>query len=224
MGQSASALERQLPFWSDGDVKAKPTFTFVTDCHTHPDASPALNRRGFLQQSLAFAGGCAVGLRTATAAEMPDRLKPIGEAKGIHPGRVVWAHDPAVTDWKGPGDGHWWEGDRVKQERVDALLAHCVCELTGEATVAGAWSRLFRHLNQTRGKGDGGYRAGEKVAIKPNWVGLIYREGHVNTDTYTFIRRHFNRKGDRYSLASPVRLNDNSSPISEPARQGRCID
>lgn len=182
-------------------MKAKPTFTFVTDCHTHPEASPALNRRGFLQQSLALAGGCAAGLQAATAAEEPDRLRPIGEAKGIHPGRVVWAHDPAVTDWKGPGDGHWWEGNRVRPERADALLAHCVCELTGEATVAGAWSRLFRHLNRTRGKGDGGYRAGEKVAIKPNWVGLIYREGHVNTDTYTFIRRH-----DYMNTAPPMIL------------------
>jgi hypothetical protein len=44
-------------------------------------------------------------------------------------------------------------------------------------------------LNQSRGKGDVGYRAGERVLIKPNWVGLIYREGHVNTETYRFIRR-----------------------------------
>ena len=78
----------------------------------------------------------------------------------------------------------------MKQERVDAMMARAVCELTGEATVAGAWSRLFRHLNRSRGKGDVGYRAGEKIVIKPNWVGMIYREGHVNLDTYTFIRRH----------------------------------
>jgi hypothetical protein len=170
-------------------VKTKHSFPGLADTHIHVEGTPAVNRRAFLQKSLALAGGCAVGLRAATAAEELDRLKPIGEAKGIHPGRVLWAHDPGVIDWKGPGDGHWWEGNRVKQERVDAMLASVVRELTGEATVAGAWSRLFRHLNRSRGKGEAGYRAGERIMIKPNWVGMIYLEGHVNLDTYTFIRR-----------------------------------
>ena len=152
--------------------------------------SSGLDRRAFLRRSLALAGGCAVGLRTIRAAEEAGGLKPIGAAQGIHPGRVVWAHDPEMTDWKGVGDGHWWEDDRVKQERVDAMLARAVCELTGETAVGGAWARLFRHLNESRGKGNVGYRPGEKIAIKPNWVGLIYREGHVNLDTGKFIRRH----------------------------------
>ena len=131
----------------------------------------------------------SVGNSSALAAEEQAPLQPIGQAKGIHPGRVVWAHDPEVTDWKGPGDGHWWEGNRVKQERVDALMTRAVCELTGEASVADAWSKLFGHLNQSRGKGDVGYKAGEKIVIKPNWVGLIYREGRVNLDTYAFVSR-----------------------------------
>jgi hypothetical protein len=122
------------------------------------------------------------------AAESPPN-QPIGEAKGLHPGRVVWVHDPRVTDWKGPGDGHWWEGNRTKQERVDAMMSRAVCDLTGERTVAAAWDKLFRHLNRARGKGDAGYKTGEKLVIKPNWVGMIYREGHVNADTYTFRRR-----------------------------------
>jgi len=139
---------------------------------------------------LALAGGCAAYLHTVRAAEAEDRLKPVGEANGIHPGRVVWAHDPVVTDWKGPGEGHWWEGNRVKQERVDGMMRRAVCELTGESSVARGWGKLFQHLNQSRGKGEVGYRAGERVAIKPNWVGMIYREGHVNPETYSFIRRH----------------------------------
>jgi hypothetical protein len=102
---------------------------------------------------------------------------------------VVWVHDPEVTEWKGPDDGHWWEPKNMKQERVDAMMARTVCELTGEATVAGAWSHLFRHLNQSRGKGDVGYRGGEQIVIKPNWVGMIFGEGHVNLDTYGFISR-----------------------------------
>jgi hypothetical protein len=117
------------------------------------------------------------------------RLQPIGEAKGIHPGRVVWVHDPLAINWKGPGDGHWYEGDHTRQDRIDAMMARAVCDLTGEPTVAAAWDRLFRHLNKTRGKGDVGYKPGEKVMIKPNWVGMIWREGHVDPDTCTFKDR-----------------------------------
>lgn len=124
------------------------------------------------------------------AAEELQRLHPIGQGKGIHPGRVVWVHDPAVLDWKGPTDGHWWEGDHVKQERVDAMMARAVCELTGQKTVSAAWDQLFRHLNRARGKGNVGYRPGEKIAIKPNWVGMIYREGFASGETYTFVKRH----------------------------------
>ena len=130
----------------------------------------------------------AFGLQ-ARAAEDLERNKPIGEAKGINPGRVVWVHDPQALNWKGPGDGHWWEAAHCSQERMDAMMARAVCDLTGEKTVAAAWDKLFRYLNKSRGKGDAPYRGGEKVVIKPNWVGLIYREGHVNNDTYMFKDR-----------------------------------
>lgn len=119
----------------------------------------------------------------------PTPLQPIGQAKGIHPGRVVWVHDPEVTDWKGPGDGHWWEGNRTRQERVDAMVSMALRNLTGEATDAQAWDQLFRHVNQSRGKGNVGYRAGQKVVIKPNFVGMIWREGAVDPDTYRLIQR-----------------------------------
>ncbi len=150
-----------------------------------------VNRRLFIQ-SAAVIGGAA-GLSRVWGAEPaaaePEPLRPVGEAKGIHPGRVVWVHDPQVTDWKGPGDGHWWEDGRTKQDRVDAMMEQAVCNLTGEPTVAKAWDRLFCHLNERRGKGDVGYRPGERIAIKPNWVGMIWREGAVNPETYTFIKR-----------------------------------
>lgn len=120
----------------------------------------------------------------------PEPNKPLGEGKGIHPGRVVWVRDPGVLNWKGPGDGHWWEPSHTNQDRADAMMARALCELTGQSTVPSAWNKLFHHFNQTRGKGDVGYKPGEKIAIKPNWVGMIYLEGHVNADTYTFGRRH----------------------------------
>lgn len=183
-------LEPVPAFWSNRGMKAKMAVLPKLDSYPLTANPRPLGRRAFLQQSLVLAGGCAAYVRAAAAGPEAEPLKPVGVAKGIHPGRVAWAHDPEVTDWKGPGDGHWWEGNRVKQERVDAMMGRALCELTGETSVAGAWSRLFRHLNEARGKGPVGYSVGERVAIKPNWVGMIYREGHVNLDTCTFISRH----------------------------------
>ena len=170
-------------------MQAKPAFPIELDSNHLTTEPRALDRRAFLRQSLACVGGLAVCFPAVTSGRDQGLPKPLGVARGIHPGRVVWVHDPEVTDWKGPDDGHWWEAKRVKQERVDAMLARTVCELTGEATVAGAWSKLFRHLNRARGKGDAGYSAGEQIVIKPNWVGMIFGEGHVNLDTYSFISR-----------------------------------
>ncbi|MHB9068111.1 MAG: DUF362 domain-containing protein, partial [Pirellulaceae bacterium] len=148
-----------------------------------------VNRRSFLAAAATGLALPAVGVRWAAAAQRSEGLKPIGTAQGIHPGRVVWVYDPQVTDWNGPEDGHWWEGNRVRQERVNAMMARAVCELTGEGTVAEAWAQLFRHFNQARGKGDVSYRAGEKIVIKPNWVGMIFSEGYVDPHTYTFTGR-----------------------------------
>ncbi|HEY5910422.1 MAG TPA: DUF362 domain-containing protein [Verrucomicrobiae bacterium] len=119
----------------------------------------------------------------------PEPLQPVGEAKGVHPGRVVWVHDPQVLNWAGPGNGHWYQNGRTGQERVDQMMAKAVMNLTGETSVPKAWERLFRHYNRGRGKEQTGYRPGEKILIKPNWVGMIWREGAVDPETYTLIKR-----------------------------------
>ena len=170
-------------------MKAKHGSPLRTDPAAPTFHRQSLHRRTFLRQSLVFTGGFAACFPAVTSSLGQGQAKPLGVAKGIHPGRVVWVHDPEVTDWKGPDDGHWWEGKRVKQEHVDAMMARVVCELTGQATVAEAWSKLFRHMNRGRGRGEVGYRPGEQIAIKPNWVGMIFSEGHVNLDTYAFISR-----------------------------------
>ena len=66
-------------------------------------------------------------------------------ASAIHPGRVVWVHDPQATNWNGPGDGHWYEPEHTRQDRVDGMMPRAVCEVTGRSTVDKAWGRLFRH-------------------------------------------------------------------------------
>ena len=126
----------------------------------------------------------SITTRKPALADAPTPNAPIGVAKGIHPGRVVWVHDADATDWDGPGDGHWWESNHTDQAAVDRMMSRAICSLTGESTDAAAWDKLFRHFNQARGKGDVGYQPGEKIAIKVNFVGLIYRWDSVDAETY----------------------------------------
>ncbi len=92
---------------------------------------------------------------------------PMGVAKGIYPGRVVWIHDPSATKWNGV-TGHWWDEQNVDQQTVDKMLSHALRTLTAEQTDAAAWDALFRYFNRTHGAGDVGYQPGEKIAIKIN--------------------------------------------------------
>jgi len=117
-------------------------------------------------------------------ADEPVANAPVGVAQGIHPGRVVWVHDSDATDWDGPGDGHWWESGHTNQTVVNRMMSRAIRELTGEDRDAAAWDKLFRYINEKRGKGDVGYKAGEKIAIKVNFVGLIWRGGGVNPGNY----------------------------------------
>jgi len=98
---------------------------------------------------------------------------PIGIAKGIHPGRVVWVHDPDATDWDGPGDGHWWQSSHTNQSVVDKMMSRAIQALSGKANSAAAWDNLFKHFNKTHGKENVGYKSGEKIIIKVNYVGCI---------------------------------------------------
>ena len=99
---------------------------------------------------------------------------PIGVARGIYPGRVVWVHDPNATDWSpslnaGTSE-YWWDDNHTDQAVVDEMYSKGVRWLTNSTTDEEAWDKLFRHFNQQKGRGDVGYTAGEKIAIKPNHV------------------------------------------------------
>ena len=106
-------------------------------------------------------------------AEEPTANAPIGVAKGIHPGRVVWVHDPEATDWNGPGDGHWWQRNHTNQAVVDQMMSRAIQTLSGEDSDIAAWDTLIKHFNKTRDKGEIGYQKGEKIVVKVNFVGCI---------------------------------------------------
>jgi len=104
--------------------------------------------------------------------------QPMGVAKGIYPGRVVWVHDPAAVNQAcvvdAPGHG-WYLGENNNQAVIDGMVSVALRNLAGRNSDAGAWDAIFRYHNAARGKGAVGYAAGEKVFIKINatsaWAG-----------------------------------------------------
>ena len=108
---------------------------------------------------------------------------PMGEAKGIFPGRVVWVYDPDATnedcDPNTPGDG-WFLPKNNDQEVIDSMVSHGITSLTGQTTDEEAWDAIFKFHNESRGKGEVGYQEDEKIFIKINVVSGWY--GNYDTD------------------------------------------
>ncbi len=103
----------------------------------------------------------------------------MGSGRGIFPGRVVWAHNPAATLWDGK-KGFWWEAQNTDQALVNAMLSQTLQQLTGQKDDAAAWAALFESFNGRRGKA-GSYRSGEKIAIKVNLNGCTEHALAKNT-------------------------------------------
>jgi len=104
--------------------------------------------------------------------------KPMGEGRGVHPGRVVWVHNPEVATWDGvtqqrplavlKGTGEWWDDSNCNPEICTEMVSTAVRGLAGEKTEKKSWEMIFKNFNDTHGFGNKGYKAGEKIAIKIN--------------------------------------------------------
>ena len=92
----------------------------------------------------------------------PPANAPIGTAKGLAPGRVVWVHDPAVTNWQGPSASTLWY-NAIDQSVANAMVSQSLRTYADTATDGAAWDATFRSFN-----GGAPYQAGEKVFIKVN--------------------------------------------------------
>jgi hypothetical protein len=110
---------------------------------------------------------------------------PIGEARGIHPGRVVWVHDPNATDWDGYNSTeHWWEDGHTDLAVVERMVSQAIRGVAGKDSDAAAWDAIFRYFNSSRGKGDVGYQSGEKIAIKINLTTCNGTSGDIDWIAY----------------------------------------
>ena len=112
---------------------------------------------------------CLTDNTPAAAAFTPSEPvnSPMGTAKGIHPGRVVWVRDANATSWDG-STGNWWDDSNNDQSKVDSMVSKAIQGLTGQSSDSQAWDALFRYSNKNREFGDVGYKKDEKIAIKIN--------------------------------------------------------
>lgn len=150
-----------------------------------------LTRREFLKLSTITAGAL-VGQSLLSACDQqpaasstkpaPTSGNVLGIGRGIFPGRVVWAHNPQATLWDGQSD-FWWAGKFTDQDLVSRMLSRSLQQLTGQSKDKAAWEALFSHFKSQRGQ-TGGYRPGEKIAIKANLNGC---KNHSDPRNNSFV-------------------------------------
>lgn len=115
-------------------------------------------------------------------ADPPVPNAPIGEAKGLFPGRVAWVHEPDVTDWDGAtGPGRWWY-EHIDGGIAARMLSRAIRAYAGVDEEGAAWDAIFRHFNREKGRGDVGYTRGERFAIKLNLVACWAGPGSNRVD------------------------------------------
>lgn len=139
-----------------------------------------LSRRKFITGSILAIGACIMTKEGTTMAAQDKRSPfpdhaPLGQGRGINPGRVVWTRDPKALSWDGVD--YWWRPGNFDRERILALIRNGLTLLTGEANPARSWQALFTWQNGRRGL-EGAYRPGQKLAIKCNMNGA----GEYNDD------------------------------------------
>jgi len=130
--------------------------------------------------TIAGVGFWMVRSRAIAAAEIATRYNfqpkernaPLGVARGVYPGRVVWARDPLAAHWTGHIESttdQWWMESSTDQTRVDAMLSATLRQLTSASSDDQAWKIVFAYYNgRARNQEHTGYRAGEIVAVKVN--------------------------------------------------------
>ncbi|HEY5590854.1 MAG TPA: DUF362 domain-containing protein [Paludibacter sp.] len=108
--------------------------------------------------------------------------QPIGIAQGVFPGRVVWVHNPDVTngEMKNTVGDYWYMDKNCNQVLVDSMLSSGVRRVGGKANVKQAWDNIFIYFNKNHGRGDIGYQEGEKIAIKINLTNSCCNNGVPN--------------------------------------------
>lgn len=110
---------------------------------------------------------------------------PLGKGVGTCPGRVVWSWDRKSVDWS--GEGYWWELDHFNEASIQKLTDDGIARLANTSDVQSGWQALFAYNNGVRGR-SGGYKQGQKIAIKANINGAAEYDDDphgLSKDSYT---------------------------------------
>ncbi len=119
--------------------------------------------------------------------------QPIGQAKGIFPGRVVWAWNPDAVNENTPNtwkeDDNWWMNKNTSPTAVNQMLRQAVMNLSGQSELFNAWDAIFRYYNESKGNSGKSYQKDEKIAIKVNFVSCDggNMDGHDKTVNLNMI-------------------------------------
>ena len=138
--------------------------------------------------------------------------QPLGEGKGINPGRVAWIHNPGVASWDGR-TGLWVEDRWNNQQKADDMIREAIIQLTGETTAQKAWKALFCHFNKEHGKGSRGYKKGEKITVKLNMNNAITHHDTIELNSSPFVTLALVR-----SMVRDGRIREQDIVLCEPSR------
>ena len=117
---------------------------------------------------------------------------PIGVARGIRPGCVVWDRNPNATN-ENCGNSTFGDAYYLPKNTnmvvVNEMVQSSLLELTGKSTIRDAWDTLFVYFNMKKGKGATGYQSGERIFIKTNGIGstVVDSSNHAITDLTSYV-------------------------------------
>ncbi len=117
---------------------------------------------------------------------------PIGVAKGIFPGRVVWVHDPAAVNQSctvNKPDHAWFMSENMNQPVVDRMISSAIQSVSGATSDSAAWRLIFQFYNAGHSKGKTNYKSGEKVFIKINATSAW--GGEFNTSDLSVVQNNY---------------------------------
>ena len=112
--------------------------------------------------------------------------QPIGKPIGAVPGRVAWIHAPGVAKWDGR-TGLWVEDRWNDQRLADDMISETVAAVGGKDNAKEGWDAMFRNFNDRHGKGNKGYRKGEKIAVKLNLNNAISHRDTIELNSSPFV-------------------------------------
>lgn len=138
--------------------------------------------------------------------------QPLGQGVGAYPGRVAWIHSPEVADWDGE-TGLWVEDRWNNQAKADRMIKRAIATVGGNKNVRKAWGVIFRSFNKTHGRGNRGYKKGEKIAIKLNMNNATTHHDTIDLNSSPFVTLALLR-----SLVNDACVRQQDIIVCEPSR------